>query len=77
MLQLLDPFAGQLKFFVRSFLGFLDEGMNNDDAFTQQETVEGAANSRAPTRPQFKQSVAKSFGVGKAKAGTMLGQEFD
>jgi len=35
MLQLLDPLAGQFKFFVRSLLGFLDKGMNNDDAFAE------------------------------------------
>ncbi len=44
-MQLLDPFAGQLEFFVGSSLGFLDKGMNNDDAFTEQEAIEGSLNA--------------------------------
>jgi hypothetical protein len=42
MLQLLDPFTGQLEIFVGSLLGFLDEGMNDDNAFAKEEAIESA-----------------------------------
>ena len=52
-MQLLDPLTGQFKFFVWSFLGFLDKGMNNDDALAVQETIEGAPNAGTAMWPQL------------------------
>src|SRR3546814_11884821 len=77
MLQLLGPFTGQLEFFVRSLLGFLDKSVNNDDPIAMKEAIKCAANARVATSPQHKQPVSKSFGVRPAETWAMLGQELN
>src|SRR3546814_3965933 len=61
MLQLLGPFTGQLEFFVRSLLGFLDKSVNNDDPIAMKEAIKCAANARVATRSEEHPSELQSL----------------
>jgi hypothetical protein len=54
MLDLLHPFPGNSQILLPRILGFLYEGMEYDDALTDNETVKCPSNTFSTARPQLK-----------------------
>jgi len=69
MLQLLDPLAGQLQFSVRSLLGLLDKGMNDDEALAEEEAVKGAPNAGAARGRNSNSPSPKALEWGRRRLG--------
>lgn len=76
-MQLLQALARQLQLSIRCVLRFLDERVENDDAFAQKKAVEGAPNTRPTTESKFEEPIAERSRVGEAQDWAVLRQQLD
>ena len=77
MFQLLHSLASKLQFLVRGLLSLLHEGVNDHDAFADQEAVESSPNTRPSPRTKFKKTVTHRTGVRQTKIRPVLRQQLD